>query len=58
MTSDTEINDLKNIGCDNCPAWYHLKCTYFAKTNVTIFVTIVGTVGEKVKPIDFKYILS
>lgn len=30
MTSDTEINDLKNIGCDNCPAWYHLKCTEFA----------------------------
>lgn len=25
LTNDTDINDLKNIGCDNCPAWYHLK---------------------------------
>lgn len=30
LTNDTDINDLKNIGCDNCPAWYHLKCTIFA----------------------------
>nr|CAI5843652.1 unnamed protein product [Callosobruchus analis] len=30
MTSDTEINDLKNTGCDECPAWYHLKRTEFA----------------------------
>lgn len=30
MTSDTEINDYKNVGCDSCPAWYHLKCTEFA----------------------------
>lgn len=30
MISDVETNDLKNIGCDNCPARYHLKCTEFA----------------------------
>lgn len=30
MISDTETNDLKNIGCDLCPAWYHLKCTEFS----------------------------
>ncbi|KAL1487843.1 hypothetical protein ABEB36_015493 [Hypothenemus hampei] len=33
MISDTEINDLKNIGCDRCSAWYHLKCTEFSGKN-------------------------
>lgn len=30
LVSDTEENDLKNIGCDTCLSWYHLKCTKFA----------------------------
>lgn len=29
LDSDTENNDEKNIGCDKCPKWYHLKCTIF-----------------------------
>ncbi|KAJ8930164.1 hypothetical protein NQ314_017060 [Rhamnusium bicolor] len=29
LISDTEDNDLKNIGCDKCTNWYHLKCTGF-----------------------------
>lgn len=29
LISDTEENDLKNVGCDQCPRWYHLKCTSF-----------------------------
>lgn len=33
LDSDTEDNDLKNIGCDSCPNWYHLKCTEFQGCN-------------------------
>ncbi|CAG9820685.1 unnamed protein product [Phaedon cochleariae] len=29
IDSDTEDNDLKNIGCDRCPNWFHLKCSPF-----------------------------
>ncbi|KAJ8941790.1 hypothetical protein NQ314_010278 [Rhamnusium bicolor] len=29
LDSDTENNDERNIGCDKCPKWYHLKCTIF-----------------------------
>lgn len=29
LISDIEDDDLKNIGCDDCPRWYHLKCTTF-----------------------------
>ncbi|XP_036322053.1 uncharacterized protein LOC118736052 [Rhagoletis pomonella] len=27
LTSDVDDDNLKNIGCDTCPSWYHLKCT-------------------------------
>ncbi|CAG5025408.1 unnamed protein product [Parnassius apollo] len=27
LISDVEDDSLKNIGCDNCPKWFHLKCT-------------------------------
>lgn len=27
LISDVEEDDLKNIGCDKCPRWFHLKCT-------------------------------
>lgn len=27
LISDTEEDEDKNIGCDICPRWYHLKCT-------------------------------
>lgn len=30
MESDKEDNDLKNLGCDKCPKWYHLKYTPYA----------------------------
>lgn len=29
LESDTEEEDLKNVGCDACPRWYHLKCSHF-----------------------------
>lgn len=29
LESDVEQNELKNLGCDTCPRWYHLKCTHF-----------------------------
>ena len=29
LISDVEDNDEKNIGCDKCIRWYHLKCTRF-----------------------------
>lgn len=28
LYSDVE-DDEKNVGCDKCPVWYHLKCTEF-----------------------------
>lgn len=27
LVSDVEEDENKNIGCDECPRWYHLKCT-------------------------------
>ncbi|KAK9751722.1 hypothetical protein QE152_g4791 [Popillia japonica] len=30
LYSDTEEDSEKNIGCDYCPRWYHLRCTEFA----------------------------
>lgn len=30
LVSDVEVNDLKNVGCDTCPSWYHMKCSKFA----------------------------
>lgn len=27
LISDVEDDDLKNLGCDMCPRWFHLKCT-------------------------------
>ncbi|KAL1489758.1 hypothetical protein ABEB36_013693 [Hypothenemus hampei] len=27
LISDVEEDDLKNIGCNGCPRWYHLKRT-------------------------------
>lgn len=30
LISDTEDDNEKNIGCDKCVRWYHLKCTKFA----------------------------
>lgn len=27
LFSDAEDDENKNIGCDKCPRWYHLKCT-------------------------------
>ncbi|GBP21796.1 hypothetical protein EVAR_10975_1 [Eumeta japonica] len=29
LISDVEEDDLKNIGCDKCPRWFHLKCTVY-----------------------------
>lgn len=29
LESDIEEDDEKNIGCDHCPRWYHMKCTEF-----------------------------
>lgn len=29
LISDTEDEADKNIGCDECPRWYHMKCTEF-----------------------------
>lgn len=29
LNSDTEDEDNKNIGCDNCTNWFHLGCTEF-----------------------------
>lgn len=29
LDSDVEDDTLKNVGCDKCPRWFHLKCTYF-----------------------------
>lgn len=29
MISDTEMLKFKNIGYDQCPVWYYLKCTKF-----------------------------
>ncbi|CAF4889510.1 unnamed protein product [Pieris macdunnoughi] len=29
LISDVEDDDEKNIGCDKCITWYHLKCTRF-----------------------------
>ncbi|KAK5648048.1 hypothetical protein RI129_002940 [Pyrocoelia pectoralis] len=29
LISDVEEDDEKNIGCDDCPRWYHMKCTEF-----------------------------
>lgn len=29
LDSDTEYDEDKNIGCDFCHRWYHLKCTRF-----------------------------
>ncbi|KAL1490123.1 hypothetical protein ABEB36_012864 [Hypothenemus hampei] len=30
---DAEDDSLKNIGCDFCLKWYHLRCTEFANLN-------------------------
>lgn len=27
LVSDVEEDELKNIGCDKCPRWFHMKCT-------------------------------
>lgn len=27
LNSDTEDEGNKNIGCDHCTKWYHLRCT-------------------------------
>lgn len=27
LVSDVEEEGLKNIGCDTCPVWFHLRCT-------------------------------
>lgn len=29
LESDTEIDEEKNIGCDKCTNWFHLRCTEF-----------------------------
>lgn len=29
LISDVEEDDEKNIGCDFCPRWFHMKCTEF-----------------------------
>ncbi|KAJ8956456.1 hypothetical protein NQ318_010770 [Aromia moschata] len=29
LISDTEDDSEKNIGCDECPRWFHMKCTAF-----------------------------
>ena len=29
LISDVEDDDEKNIACDKCIRWYHLKCTHF-----------------------------
>lgn len=29
LDTDTEDDGLKNVGCDSCPKWFHLKCTIF-----------------------------
>lgn len=29
LQSDTEMEDEKNIGCDKCSNWFHMKCTEF-----------------------------
>lgn len=29
LVSDVEDDTFKNIGCDNCPRWYHLMCTIY-----------------------------
>lgn len=31
LVSDIEDDDEKNIGCDECPRWYHMKCTEFCE---------------------------
>lgn len=30
LISDIEDNDEKNVGCDSCIRWFHLKCTPFS----------------------------
>lgn len=29
LDSDAEDDGDKNVGCDFCPKWFHLKCTKF-----------------------------
>lgn len=29
LNSDTDEDEDKNVGCDFCTKWYHLKCTNF-----------------------------
>lgn len=29
LDTDAEDDHQKNVGCDTCPQWYHLKCTEF-----------------------------
>ncbi|KAJ8934354.1 hypothetical protein NQ314_013395 [Rhamnusium bicolor] len=29
LISDVEDEEEKNIGCDKCPRWFHMKCTEF-----------------------------
>lgn len=29
LDTDAEDDGLKNVGCDSCPKWFHLKCTDF-----------------------------
>lgn len=32
LVSDTEDDEDKNLGCDFCQRWYHLKCTIFKES--------------------------
>lgn len=29
LYSDAEDDNEKNVGCDQCPPWFHVKCTKF-----------------------------
>ena len=42
LISDTEEEQLKNIGCDHCYRWYHLKCT--KKSNIPYVLNVPRTV--------------
>lgn len=43
LNSDTEDDDNKNVGCDFCTKWFHLKCTDF-----------IGLTYDQVKDRPFK----
>lgn len=47
LVSDVEDDDLKNVECDNCIRWFHLRCTEFvglSYSEVEIKISLVCTV--------------